>query len=225
MKIKGDTLSMLVALAAVVLVFGLVALDGSMDGSVEPVAEDDGALTSEEESLISSSDSVMRVLLVDNQADSLVLRTSCLDLSDAALQSAVLDSLCARMIATVQAPQYDGVGLAGPQVGISRRVIAVCRLDKENAPFEVYANVRIDTLYGGLVKGQEGCLSIPGYRGMVERYDSLIVSYTDRTTLERCRDTVAGYTARIFQHECDHLDGILYTDRTGEVYPEGNQAY
>ena len=55
-------------------------------------------------------------------------------------------------------------------------------------------------------------------RGLVPRYTSVIVSYRDPETLEPRRDTVSGYTAVIFQHECDHLDGILYIDRADTVY-------
>ena len=55
-------------------------------------------------------------------------------------------------------------------------------------------------------------------RGLVPRYTSVIVSYVHPETLETRRDTVTGYTGVIFQHECDHLDGILYIDRADTVY-------
>ena len=156
-------------------------------------------LTAEETQLIMSSDGLMRVLLVTSPEDSLVLRTPCVDLAEEDLQSEVYDRLASRMIATVTDSTQDGVGLAAPQVGLSRRVVAVMRYDKPGYPFEVY--------------GPEGCLSIPDIAGDVERSQQVVIRYTDPETLSEVRDTVDGYTAVIFQHEVDHLDGILFTDR------------
>ena len=76
----------------------------------------------------------------------------------------------------------------------------------------------MDSLFGAVSRGPEGCLSVPGKRGFVSRYGSVIVRYTDPATLAVRRDTVHGYTAIIFQHETDHLDGILYTDRAESVF-------
>ena len=117
------------------------------------------------------------------------------------------------MVSTVTSPEQDGVGIAGPKVGVSRRVVAVQRFDKEGEPFEVYPNIRIVARRGEKVPGPEGCLSVPGKRGDVCRYRDIDIVYsladgTARDTLE----TVKGFTAVIFQHECDHLDGVLYTD-------------
>ena len=61
--------------------------------------------------------------------------------------------------------------------------------------------------------GPEGCLSIPEIAGDVERSQQVVIRYTDPETLSEVRETVDGYTAVIFQHEVDHLDGILFTDR------------
>ena len=79
-------------------------------------------------------------------------------------------------------------------------------------------NAHIDSLFGDIGKGPEGCLSVPPMRGLVPRYTDVIVSYVHPETLEPKRDTVHGYTAVIFQHECDHLDGRLYIDRADTVY-------
>jgi peptide deformylase len=140
------------------------------------------------------------------------------DLTYKELKSKDLKTLMAKMLATVRAPKQDGVGIAAPQVGISKRLICLQRFDKEGGPFECYPNVHIDSLFGAIGKGPEGCLSVPPMRGLVPRYTSVIVSYVDPETLEQKRDTVTGYTAVIFQHECDHLDGILYIDRADTVY-------
>jgi len=179
---------------------------------------DPGSLSSLERDIIRLSDSVMYVLNVADKADSVVLRTPCVDFSDAALQGPEFQALAEKMLATVSAVEQGGVGIAAPQVGISHRVIAVCRLDKEGEPFEIYPNVRIDSLYGGTTHGPEGCLSIPPLRGLVPRRTDVMISYKDPKTLQVQRDTISGYTAVIFQHECDHLDGILYTDRADTVF-------
>ena len=172
--------------------------------------------TKEQRTIIRQSDSVMYVTVWPE--DSVVLRTPCADLTNAELKSKDLKTLMAKMLATVRAPQQDGVGIAAPQVGISKRIICLQRFDKDGGPFECYLNVRIDSLFGEIGKGPEGCLSVPPMRGLVPRYTSVIESYVHPETLEARRDTVTGYTAVIFQHECDHLDGILYIDRADTVY-------
>lgn len=101
-------------------------------------------LTAEETQLIMSSDGLMRVLLVTSPEDSLVLRTPCVDLAEEDLQSEVYDRLARRIVATVTDSTQDGVGLAAPQVGLSRRVVAVMRYDKPGYPFEVYPNIHIE---------------------------------------------------------------------------------
>ena len=177
---------------------------------------DSRAFTKEQRLIIRQSDSVMYVTTWPE--DSAVLRTPCVELTKAELKSNDLKTLMAKMLATVRSPQHDGVGIAAPQVGVGKRLVCLQRLDKEGGPFEFYPNVRIDSLFGNIGKGPEGCLSVPPMRGLVPRYTSVIVSYLDPETLEPRRDTVTGYTAVIFQHECDHLDGVLYIDRADTVY-------
>ena len=174
------------------------------------------AFTKAERLIIRQSDSVMYVTVMPD--DSAVLRTPCVDLTPAELKSKELKTLMAKMLATVRSPQHDGVGIAAPQVGIGKRVVCLQRFDKEGGPFECYLNIHVDSLFGDVGKGPEGCLSVPSMRGLVPRYTSAIVSYIQPETLEPKRDTVTGYTAVIFQHECDHLDGILYIDRADTVY-------
>lgn len=171
--------------------------------------------------------SILRVLTIADQADSLVLRTPCEEFTPSMLQSPEFEALSTLMLATVQDPSQDGVGIAGPQVGISRRIVAVQRFDKPGEPFEVYPNIRISgvnlgkdpaLLPGGvpdlnaaMEPGPEGCLSVPGLRGDVMRWRDIDITYSigPRDTTER----VQGFTAVIFQHECDHLDGVLYIDK------------
>ena len=175
-------------------------------------------LSKAEKDLIKGSDSLMRVLSVFDREDSLVLRTKSVDFTDKDLRSEAFKTLAAKMLYTVKDPSQDGVGIAGPQVGLNRRVVAVQRFDLPDEPFGVYPNIRIDSLWGEKVPGPEGCLSVPGWRGIVPRYDHVIVSYKDPVTLKTERDTIEGFTAVIFQHEIDHLDGIIYTARADSLF-------
>ena len=177
-----------------------------------------GPFSAWERTLIERSDSVMYVFVVDDRADSLELRDACRELSDEELQSDLYAVLARKMLATVQSPQQGGVGIAAPQVGLNRRIVALQRFDKEGEPFEVYPNLYVLEHVGDTVRSQEGCLSIPGRRGIVPRSEGVIVRWTDPQTLQSVTDTVHGFTAIIFQHETDHLDGILYTDRAESVF-------
>lgn len=179
--------------------------------------------------LIESTDSIMRVLTVEDSLDNAVLRAPSKDFSIEALRSETFAELERLMVATVTHPSQDGVGIAGPQVGLNRRVVAVQRFDKGIAgadgemeyPFEVYPNIRIIWASDSLSAGLEGCLSVPGRRGDVLRSQEIVVEYADMTSIRdtscedipMIRDTVRGFTAVIFQHEIDHLEGVLYIDR------------
>lgn len=185
--------------------------------------------------LIHNSDSIMRVLTIEDDSDSIKLRATSSDLSDEALLSADYNRLAGLMVATVTHPSQDGVGIAGPQVGMNRRVVAVQRFDKEpvlrngrlDHPFEVYPNIHIVWASDSLAAGPEGCLSVPDRRGEVLRSQEIVIEYTsvpvgrseagptgnNTASLPTIRDTVKGFTAVIFQHEIDHLEGILYIDR------------
>ena len=173
-----------------------------------------------EKRVVRQQDSVLYVTTL--WQDSTILRTPSTNLSHRELQSAVLQTLEAKMLRTVMDPSQDGVGIAAPQVGINRRVVWVQRLDKEGEPFECYENIQIDSLFGETVLLEEGCLSVPPLRGRVPRSSGVVVSYLRDG--KRVTETVEGYTARIFQHECDHLDGILYIDRADTVFTHDSWA-
>ena len=108
----------------------------------------------------------------------------------------------------------NGVGLAAPQVGVSRRLVAVQRFDREGEPFEFYVNPRIVRYAGGTVRSPEGCLSIPGRIDTAVRRERVVLRYRDGQSGKRRRESVSGFTAVVFQHEIDHLNGILFIDRT-----------
>jgi peptide deformylase len=122
--------------------------------------------------------------------------------------------LIARMLVTLK--KADGVGIAAPQVGINRRVIVVQRLDQEGQPYVAYMNPEITRFSRTMVTDWEGCLSVPAGYGRVERASAIHVAF-DQPDGTRAGVRVQGFTARIFQHEIDHLDGVLFIDRMREV--------
>ena len=184
----------------------------------------EGGFSAKELELINDAGTVMRVLTIENTADEAVLRAKSSDLAVEALLSDEYGQLAELMVATVTHPSQDGVGIAGPQVGLNRRVVAVQRFDKEpvewtgrvDHPFEVYPNVRILWASDSLSAGPEGCLSVPNRRENVMRAQEIVIEYASIDTEEKVtmvKDTIKGFTAVIFQHEIDHLDGLLYIDR------------
>jgi peptide deformylase len=116
------------------------------------------------------------------------------------------DDLAAYMIAS------DGVGLAAPQIGVSERVIAVLEREKVS----VYANPEILKKSPAMQIDEEGCLSVPGVYGTVERHKRVRVRALDRHG-RRVEFDAANFQAVIFQHEIDHLDGILFIDKVKEI--------
>ena len=156
---------------------------------------------------------IMPVLQITNAADSLFLRQPAKELSKTDMQSDIFKNLQQQMLLTVRDTAHTGVGIAAPQVGVGRRFIAVQRFDKPDEPFEFYANAYIVDYSDEKRTGAEGCLSVPDRREQVERAETIVVRYIHPETLQPCSDTVSGFTAVIFQHETDHLDGVLYMDR------------
>lgn len=120
------------------------------------------------------------------------------------------------MILTMR--EYDGVGLAAPQIYISKQ-IAVIEVshnprypDQPNIPLTVLINPRIRSRSKAISEGWEGCLSIPDLRGVVPRNESLICEALDRTG-KTVNIEADGFFARVIQHEWDHLQGNVYLDR------------
>ena len=118
-----------------------------------------------------------------------------------------------------------GVGLAAPQIGLSERIIVVEYFEreedeeKEDAPKKVWAllNPEIVKSSEESVMGVEGCLSIPGLVGEVERHAAIQVKGLNRHG-KPVKIKAEGWLARIFQHEIDHLNGILFPDRATRVW-------
>jgi peptide deformylase len=114
-----------------------------------------------------------------------------------------------------------GAGLAAPQIGENVRVVIFevrenPRYPDVLVPFTVLINPVITLLSDQLVEGWEGCLSVPGLRGAVQRYDHIHYTGFDAegNPIDR---TVQGFHARVVQHECDHLDGVLYPMRMKDM--------
>jgi len=127
-----------------------------------------------------------------------------------------LDELLRDMHDTMQA--LDGAGLAAPQIAVPLRVVIFGLKsnprypDAEAVPYTVLINPVITPLGQDREEGWEGCLSVPGMRGLVPRWRALHYRGYDSQG-EPIDRTVSGFHARVVQHECDHLDGKLYVDR------------
>ncbi len=133
-----------------------------------------------------------------------------------------LQVLIDNMVDTLRAA--PGVGLAAPQVSESIRLIVVefGEEDEEGnqlEPKKLYVMINPEIVSASDEKelGVEACLSIPGLAGEVERHVSIVVKGTNRYG-KPTRVKAAGWLARIFQHEIDHLDGVLFTDRAPKVW-------
>ena len=130
-----------------------------------------------------------------------------------------LQTLIDDMVETMRAA--PGVGLAAPQVDVPRRVIVVefNETEDEEAPPKLYTvvNPKITRFSSDQVVGTEGCLSIPGIVGDVERSTTVTVKGLNRRGQPQ-NIKASGWLARIFQHEVDHLDGVLFVDRADKVW-------
>lgn len=135
-------------------------------------------------------------------------------------QTPELESLLADMRDTMRS--LNGAGLAAPQIGVGLRLVifgmeANPRYPDEDAvPYTVLINPVLTAVDDTLEEGWEGCLSVPGMRGLVPRYKHL--RYTGVDALGQPIDrTVSDFHARVVQHEVDHLDGILYPRRIRDL--------
>ena len=128
-------------------------------------------------------------------------------------------NLVVSMIETMR--EAPGVGLAAPQIGESQRLIVAEYGDEEDeeAPKRLYvlANPEIVQHSEETEVGVEACLSVPELAGEVERWERIIIKGQNRRG-QIVKYKAAGWLARIFQHEMDHLDGVLYTDRATRIW-------
>lgn len=176
-----------------------------------PAACSRRALTAE------NSNAVRPVLTIGNP----LLRQVARDLTPEEIRSPAMKTLITDMIETMHKEQ--GIGIAAPQIGESVQA-AVIEIDSESArypgqdPFglQVFLNPRV-TVLGEEEQGfWEGCLSVPNLRGYVERPRKIRVDYLDLEARPRAIQA-EGFLATVFQHELDHLQGILYIDRIRDL--------
>jgi len=144
-----------------------------------------------------------------------VVRTPARPVEREELVSPQLQRLIDDMVETMY--EYDGVGLAAPQVHVGLRlaVLEVPASDERSeaaVPLTVLVNPVVTPVGDETVLGWEGCLSVPGLRGRVPRLARLRLQALDRAGTAVDLEA-AGFFARVIQHECDHLDGNVYLDR------------
>ena len=163
----------------------------------------------EEMGLITSGAGKLRIIQVTEPAELEILTRASADVRPG---DKLLSVLAKRMLLSMNDPANPGIGIAAPQIGINRNAIWVTRYDKPNDPAEFYLNPKIIWYSDLLRKGNEGCLSIPDIQDDVLRSYAIRLSYMLESG-EVIEEMVQGFTAVIFQHEVDHLNGILFTDR------------
>ncbi len=183
------------------------------NGAPLPVDIDSLAFTAREIDTIMLGDTntLMRILLISNYEDSLILRTPCRDIRPDSSDE-ILQHLIKRMYKTVTDTLIDGERLAAPQVGISRNIICVQRKDKAGEPFEVYINPEIVNYTSSTHNCLEDCLSMPDIaHELVLRFRAIHIEYymIDGT---HCSEVVTFPTSDDFLHAIDHLNGVLYID-------------
>lgn len=120
----------------------------------------------------------------------------------------------ARLVDDMTATMIDakGIGIAAPQIGVGKRVAII---NGRDGPFAII-NPRIIRRSLRTATDEEGCLSIPGVFGLVRRPKTVTVAFTDLDGHAH-KDKVTGLLARVFQHEIDHLNGVLFIDRTKAI--------
>ena len=149
-----------------------------------------------------------------------ILRARAKIVSKDAITNSEIKDLIAQLQKVLK--QTDGIGIAAPQIGVSKKVIVLETRPTPTRPTlatrgpVIAINPRIIWRSKKKVSDWEGCLSLPGVRGKVPRAYSVEVEYLDEKGL-RCKVKEKGLWARLFQHEIDHLEGTLFTDRMTEM--------
>ncbi len=149
-----------------------------------------------------------------------VLRCRCAEVPLQEIKKGIHQAFIREMIATMH--EAAGVGLAANQVAVNKKIIVLeCKKNarypgKEAVPLEVYFNPEITAYSKEQITDWEGCLSIPGYRGLVPRAASIQLEALtpDGKKIEK---KFEGFHARILQHEVDHIQGLFYVDRMPDL--------
>ncbi|WP_194851420.1 peptide deformylase [Nonlabens antarcticus] len=194
-------------------IFSLLAIIGTFSGLQAQVKNIEESFTKQQSELImaSSADKPMRVFKITSEADSLLLRENS-KMVNVDPKDPTLRRLVDRMYATVRDSMSLGAGIAAPQVGVLKRIAWVQRFDKPDFPFEVILNPNIIQYSVKKQECREGCLSIPDRSDTLNSRSYAILVEYETMNAERKVEMVEDFTAVIFQHEIDHLNGILYLD-------------
>ncbi|MCG6145444.1 MULTISPECIES: peptide deformylase [Leptospira] len=156
---------------------------------------------------------VRKILKIGNP----LLRQTSEDVTETEIQTKEFKKLIRDMFETMR--HADGVGLAAPQIGVLKKLVVVGQDDDNGrypgtpeVPNQIILNPEITPLSPPGEGFWEGCLSVPGMRGFVERPSKIKMKWRDENFQEH-EEIIEGYRAIVLQHECDHLFGVLYVDR------------
>ena len=164
----------------------------------------------------------MRVWKINIPSDSILLRQKSTDVIPNP-NDETLKLLVERLLTTVRDSISLGVGIAAPQVGILKNIIWVQRFDKPEYPFEVYLNPVIKQYTKKKQPCMEGCLSIPNKQAETKNRAYAILLEYDKLDGSHEVEMIEDFTAVIFQHEIDHLHGIMFTDHLEEEIEEASK--
>lgn len=167
--------------------------------------------------VISSNMAVREIQLLG----SVILRRTARAVPDGDITSPRIRSLIADMIETAHQSTegtFVTAGLAAPQVGESVRIVLVMQegTNKKHPEYDIFINPEMEIKSNELVESEESCLSTPGLCGVVLRYKEIRLTYTDADG-DRQRRVCSGDQAIYVQHECDHLDGVLWVDKVHDT--------
>lgn len=169
------------------------------------------------------SEEPMRVWLITNPEDSILLRSKSTNFQ-LPKDSKHAQFLAKRMLTTVTDSASMGVGIAAPQIGVLKNVIIVQRFDLPNEPLVAYYNPKI-TSYSKLKQPcLEGCLSIPNRMDTTRNRAYAILLEYDQLDGRREKELIEDFTAVIFQHEIDHLNGILFLDHLDQEIKDAEDS-
>lgn len=159
----------------------------------------------------------MRILTVADKKDEKFLRQKTKPVNLSAFAKAELRALISDMRTAMS--KAEGIGLSANQVGLPSKFFVAEVPDSKKGAVKFYSifNPEITKQGGELVELEEGCLSVPGKYGKVPRYERVTLSGTDQTG-KPAKIKAWGLLAHVFQHEVDHLNGILFVDKTKELY-------
>lgn len=193
------------------LVFVFTILFAACTTTQKVSEEDQGLLTDAEKEFINAmGEKDIAVVGNDTRDGDIILRRVS---KNVLMGSAGYDILEKKMMKALE--EEKGVGIAAPQIGVNRRLVIVQRLDKDLKPFEFYYNPVILEMKGEMIEGWEGCLSVPAGFGKVKRQHDIKIEYDVMKDgkVTRKQEHIVGFVAVIFQHEIDHLNGVLFIDK------------